>query len=395
MGPGTHQARNGKYIGFFAPIGAAFARDNRCNLYNAALDFFLVGGGSLLFYLGMVLFFPHNQVTAATSVLAFNITYLINDPHFTISYQLLYADLWRVLRAENTRIATKVRYFFAGIVVPCAIIAYCTFCFLNENLFLLAYVANAMLFFVGWHYIKQGYGVLITYSVLNKYFLNATEKILLRFNLYLVWALSWLMANDRVSSSEFRGISVVNLSAAFGITPVFTHVAVGAVVVSTLVVIGVFLHKYLREGRAPSLNGLVGYVMSSYGWLLLVIYNPLFLLFTPMFHSLQYLALALRYEFNKTGQSLQGAVFSRIFNNKALLKFILTGLALGYVLFHFIPDVLQRGIPYSHTIFGASIFAFMIVAFVNIHHYFIDNVIWRKDNENVRKYLFSTLPAKV
>jgi hypothetical protein len=26
---------------------------------------------------------------------------------------------------------------------------------------------------------------------------------------------------------------------------------------------------------------------------------------------------------------------------------------------------------------------------INIHHYFIDNVIWRRDNEDVRKYLFA------
>jgi len=31
----------------------------------------------------------------------------------------------------------------------------------------------------------------------------------------------------------------------------------------------------------------------------------------------------------------------------------------------------------------------MFWVFINIHHYFIDNVIWRRENTDVSKYLFS------
>ena len=41
------------------------------------------------------------------------------------------------------------------------------------------------------------------------------------------------------------------------------------------------------------------------------------------------------------------------------------------------------------TLFGPAVFVFIFVMWINIHHYFIDNVIWRRDNEDVRKYLFA------
>ena len=37
----------------------------------------------------------------------------------------------------------------------------------------------------------------------------------------------------------------------------------------------------------------------------------------------------------------------------------------------------------------SAVFVFIFVMWINIHHYFIDNVIWRRDNEDVRKYLFA------
>jgi hypothetical protein len=42
---------------------------------------------------------------------------------------------------------------------------------------------------------------------------------------------------------------------------------------------------------------------------------------------------------------------------------------------------------YDEKIFGPILFGFCFVVFINVHHYFIDFAIWRRDNPDM-KYLF-------
>ena len=45
----------------------------------------------------------------------------------------------------------------------------------------------------------------------------------------------------------------------------------------------------------------------------------------------------------------------------------------------------------SRWLYGPVVdFLFIGWTFINIHHYFIDNVIWRRDNPEARRYLFGS-----
>jgi hypothetical protein len=41
------------------------------------------------------------------------------------------------------------------------------------------------------------------------------------------------------------------------------------------------------------------------------------------------------------------------------------------------------------ALWGPTVGAFIFVVWINLHHYFIDNVIWRRDNDDVRRFLFA------
>jgi hypothetical protein len=69
------------------------------------------------------------------------------------------------------------------------------------------------------------------------------------------------------------------------------------------------------------------------------------------------------------------------------VAFMLQGILLGALLFSFVPtflDILARSpsaiVSYDADIFGPTVFLYMFTIFVNIHHYFIDNVIWKRAN---------------
>ena len=43
---------------------------------------------------------------------------------------------------------------------------------------------------------------------------------------------------------------------------------------------------------------------------------------------------------------------------------------------------------YDQAVFGPTLALFIAWTFINIHHYFIDNVTWRRENPETRRHLF-------
>ena len=77
---------------------------------------------------------------------------------------------------------------------------------------------------------------------------------------------------------------------------------------------------------------------------------------------------------------------------KAWLKyffgFAILSLLAGSVFFDFLPKFLDKLEFVPKNIMGTTPFLAAFLLFINIHHYFIDNTIWRSTNETVKKYLF-------
>ena len=161
----------------------------------------------------------------------------------------------------------------------------------------------------------------------------------------------------------------------------------GTAVVTTLMFARVVLRKALR-GPMPC-NGLLAYVTSSYVWIVLVPFEPLLLAVVPVFHSLQYLAVVYRYKLNRESGA-EGPAALGLSNPKfRLVRFMLAGGALGFMAFWVMPAVLDAVITYREEIFGPTMFMFMFFTFINVHHYFLDNVMWRKENPDIKAHLFS------
>ncbi|MDH3739860.1 MAG: hypothetical protein OER92_11750, partial [Alphaproteobacteria bacterium] len=56
--------------------------------------------------------------------------------------------------------------------------------------------------------------------------------------------------------------------------------------------------------------------------------------------------------------------------------------------FWVVPILLQVLVSYDTEIFGSTMFMFIFFIFINVHHYFLDNVMWRRENPDMRRYLF-------
>ena len=143
---------------------------------------------------------------------------------------------------------------------------------------------------------------------------------------------------------------------------------------------------------------MLAYAVSLYLWLLFVQVNPLWLLVVPALHSLQYLIVVWRYELNfergREGahEPLEVPLVERVFGRRyyaSMALFVVTGMLIGYLGFWGVPKFLDTFMPYDRSVFGGTMFLFVFWIFINVHHYFLDNVMWRRENPDTRKYLFS------
>jgi hypothetical protein len=359
-------------------------------LFHPYVDFLLAGGGSMLVALPVVLLIRDKEAIEATAIWwGLVLSNVLNFPHFANSYQLLYTGIWnRVFGADSAR-KVRLRYLWAGFVAPALIGGFLCAAYLSGNVRLLGYAANAMAFTVGWHYMKQGYGAIAVLSAIRRIYYSEIEKRLLLLNGYIVWIYSWMALNHTLHEEQLYGVTYFT----FDMPPMLLTIGAVAAALTTTAVVVAFAVRVLVRKQLVSWNGAVGYSCALYLWLLAAHADLIFAIFIPAFHSLQYLLFTWRYQLNKVSSEADtSAPKTSTLSRTVVLrfgKFVAGGLVLGWIGFVVLPMLFHLAFSPDPELFGPTVFVFIFVMWINIHHYFIDNVIWRRDNDDVRKYLFA------
>ena len=360
-------------------------------LFRPGVDFLLLGGGSLVVLAALAAFFPRDEgARAALAALMLWLAHVVNHPHFAHSYQIFYADFAR--KAFSPDSALRHRYRLAGVLVPLLMVVYFAVSLGLGSPELLGLAANVMYFTVGWHYAKQGYGILMVDAAKQGVRFGAAERRRLLWNTHLVWVTLWLAANDALSAKEFWGLTYYTLD----LPDLALHAMFALVALSTLAVARDLFVRW-RAGREPMpWNGLVAYACAVYIWLGVARYDPILLLVVPFFHSLQYLAVVWRFQVNVEHTRRAGAPaptspspWRALLAPWRLARFAVVGALLGAAGFWVAPVTFDTLAGYDQAVFGTTLFLFIGWTFINIHHYFLDNVIWRRENPEVRRYLFA------
>jgi hypothetical protein len=365
-------------------------------LVTPGADFFLIGGASLLTLIAFWLFTLGWAEADATDLQnraawwAYGLAFAVNYPHFAYSYLLFYPDYFRRLTGTETSLQSKIRLFVAGLLVPLLMVAYFVYAFHDQNPRYLSWATLAMIFSVGWHYVRQGYGVLITLSVYRGVFYNTLEKNILNINAYVVWIYTWCRTNSGVGVQPYYTITYET----FGYPG---WVVQGFLILSWatgLAAAAVLLKHWLLDKKGISVNGVAGYVAAIYLWVMLPYMHMAFYVFIPLFHSLQYLPFVFKFkrsEFMRAQHAPEGD--ARKTRRRALFwaaSFALAGFALGAGFFEFIPKYIDDTffITPDKLELDANFFLISFLVFINIHHFFIDSAFWRRDNQKVQQYLF-------
>lgn len=347
-------------------------------LISKPIDAFMIGGLSLLLFAFMSVMVKYESPPAAILTLVFNLSFFVNFPHFLASYQLLYVDF-------RSKIFREPAFFWAGVAVPLFLVLLLVSAFAKKEVFLLANIAKTMYFFVGWHYVKQIFGGVIVTNALKNYFYNSIERFFLKANLFSLWAISFLVYNVGDYKYNLNGISYSSMN-----LPNWTFkVAYTFLILSGIGVLYTHLAKYIREGHWPNLTAFICFA-SIYAWYLPAMSHPMFFHIIPFFHCLQYLLFVYAFRRNKVASSIKNlnTPESRKKWLKNLYGYLLIPVITGAIFMHFLPKYIDSLGLYNVEIFGTMAAYFSFYVFINIHHYFIDSVIWRGSNKEVREHLY-------
>jgi hypothetical protein len=384
----AHTASNNN---FFAAFFLAREWRGRPYLISPFLDFMLVGGLAIIVFVALFFVYPPGspdfsdytvQVVASMGIIA----YLLNDPHFMVSYQMLYHRYPEKLQRFKSHRELWLRYIVAGIAAPAVLALYFLYAMLAQRMELFSFAVQAMLILVGWHYVKQGFGVFIMLSAMKKVYYGTWQRRFLLANSYIVWlsySLSLFIGGDSSATAQLQDFWGVKYGALphSELLASFNDMLGGVFILcATLAVL-----VAIWEKKQPSLTALTGY-LSMYYLLFAATFHPLWVLIYPAFHSLQYLMFVYAYKRGEAAHRRQDPVFTPRVITHRLVGFVALAFVLGVLFFDWVPSLLEAWINPHHA-FLFPLTAAVIIT-INIHHYFIDNVIWRKEHAEIGRYIF-------
>lgn len=349
-------------------------------------EFLLTGGATLfLFPLAWLLrrALGLDAAELAVGFVTFHAAHVINDPHFSVTYLLFYRDVRNRALGDVWDSAQRVRYWVAGLVVPLALAAWLGFALRARSAQALGLAMELMFLLVGWHYVKQGFGVLTVLSARRGVQWSTLERRVVLAHCFAGWAYAWSNPSTPAKEVEQSGVIYVALPR----PPLLETIAGAAFGVSTLVLVWVLSRKWQKDGRLPPLAPLAGLLITVWLWTVYSSVDGLMVYVIPALHSVQYLYFVWLLRRNSARHD------ERAFGPKPRERLLLLSFGavlLGWLLFHAAPELLDgafaRATRASAVDFalGATPFFAAFFAFVNVHHYFMDHVIWRRENPETR-----------
>ena len=351
-----------------------------------AVEFLLTGGATLLLFpcawllrlsLGL------EPAELAVGFVMFHAAHLINDPHFSVTYLLFYRDAQQRALGDAFSRGQRIRYWLAGFVAPLALAVWVVLGLADESARTLGWLIQLMFLLVGWHYVKQGFGVLTVLSARRGLHFSSLERRALLTHCFAGWAYAWASpaAPGRLASE--KGVVYRTVSHPVALE----QLAWIAFALSAVLLAAMLLRKWRREGRLPPLAPLSGFLITVWLWTVYSSIDPLMVYVIPALHSLQYLYFVWLLRRNEARAAEGPPHFGR---PTALRLGLLaaTALGLGWLLFHgapgFVDEIFIGRAAGATSKLGATPFFAAIFAFVNIHHYLMDAVLWRRENPDTR-----------
>jgi hypothetical protein len=326
---------------------------------NAPVDYALIGGASVLTFVLMALFHTADR-TPVVMTLAAQLLWLCNWPHFAASSYRLYHT------RDNIR-----QYPVTALVIPWVVLAGVAGCFLAPGL-IAPYFVKVFRIWSPYHFSGQTLGICLIYARRTGFKVGTWERLALSGFIYGTFLIGTVRAEISTAPDTFYGIPCRGLG-----LPAWTGLAAnGFMVVAGLIFLLLAVLWCWRSRRVlppivllPAVTQYVWFVLSS-RW-------SSYQEFVPFFHSLQYLLVAWSVQLKEKMDVNRVRPSWRYVAGESL-RWGGLNVAGGALLFFGLPHLLARAGG-----FGLDFATGVIICGVQIHHFFVDGVIWKLKNKNV------------
>jgi hypothetical protein len=318
----------------------------------------------------------------------FHAAFVLNDPHFAVTYLLFYRDARARAFGQAFSRGQRIRYLLAGLVAPVVLAAWAITALSVHSAPALGRLNELMFLLVGWHYVKQGFGVLVILAARRGVRFDAGERTALLAHAYAGWAYAWANPAQPAKEVEEKGVVYVALAH----PPLLERLALVALLATTALLLWVLVAKWRRERGLRILTPLTAFLCSIWSWSIFSSADPLLLYAVPALHSLQYLYFVQQMR-GAEAREREGPPWFERSARVRLGVLAASAAGLGWLLLHGAPAVLDGALvrashaPEPTSMLGGTPCLAAMTAFVNIHHYLLDAVIWRRDNPETRYLL--------
>ncbi|MBV9945272.1 MAG: hypothetical protein JOZ69_00300 [Myxococcales bacterium] len=348
-------------------------------------EFLLVGGATpFLFPLAWLLrrAIGLDASEYALGFFTFHLAFVVNDPHFAVTYFLFYRGFrGRVLGAGASG-GQRARYLLAGIGAPLLMLAWAVAALTTRSAFGLGLLIQLMFLLVGWHYVKQGFGVMLVLAARRGMRFAPMERQTLLAHCLAGWAYAWASPADPGTEVEEKGVVYTTL-----LHPIWLERLTQVVFLATACALLVVLaRKAIRERGLPLVTPATALLCSVWSWSIYSSIDPLVVYVIPALHSIQYLYFVWLLRSGEARER-EGPPWFETSAGTRLGILAVSALGLGWVLFHAAPSTLDDLLVARRdrsSAMGATPYFAAIYTFVNIHHFVMDSVIWRRENPETR-----------
>jgi hypothetical protein len=334
---------------------------------SAAWDFLLMGGASLLCY-GVMRLFTENERTEGIIAAGAALAWVVNWPHFAATSARLYGSRENLAQYPITA-------FGAPVLVLCGIAAS-----MASPDVIAPWWLKLFMFWSPYHFSGQTVGLTLLYARRTGFFFTPVMRLCLSTFVFCSYLLPIVRFEVSTAGSQYYGINYPGLGVP-GWTPDAVMALMVAGAVGFLVLAG---KKAIDEKRALPPIVLLPAV-TQFVWFLPGGSWATFAEFVPFFHSLQYMLVAwsLMLKEKLDGGGHQPSVRFVVGESTRWYVLLVIG---GGILFSGLPQLMSR-------VSGTTIWfsTAVVIAGVQIHHFFVDGVIWKLRSRTVRSPLLGTL----
>jgi hypothetical protein len=325
-----------------------------------------------------------DEAELAVGFVCFHAAHFLNDPHFAVTYFLFYEDTSARVRGASVTRAQHARWIVAGILVPVALASVLAYALATRDSQAIVWVAQAMYLRVGWHYAKQGFGALTVVTARRGTTFTDRERTAMLAHCYAAWAFAW--ANPAAAAGEFEEKGVVYWAPA---RPVWLELATGSVLAITTLALAAVLFARWRRTRTLPWAELACFFVTVWIWTIATSLDPLVRYVIPALHSIQYLFFVWLVRRNQARASEGPPTFGPSPTTRVAILAV-SAMVLGWLLFRGGPAALaalyvaRSGGEERMGDMGPTPWFAVPYVFVNIHHYAMDFVLWRRESPTAR-----------